>query len=123
LGPPTARATTTIRTAATGHVSFGIELEEAGLLLRIEIVAGIPNHPAKFIVLGTQRSQQAIIGRPINPIVHRAWFEIVLKPMDKVTFAEAQIKHKFSTLATPTIICKGRPPMIFATSTISLIEG
>ena len=123
MGPPTARATTTIRTAATGYVSFGIGFETIVLSLRILIVAGMPNHPAKFMVLGMHNNQQAIIGRPTNPIVQRAWFEIVLKPMDKVTFAEAQIRHKFSTLATPTIICRGRPPMIFATSTISLIEG
>ena len=77
----------------------------------------------KFIVLGMHKSQQATIGKPMNPIVQRAWSEIVLKPMDKVTFADAQIRHKLSTLATPTIICKGRPPMIFATSTMSLIEG
>jgi hypothetical protein len=87
------------------------------------IVAGIPNHPAKFMVRGMHNSQQATIGRPINPIVQRAWLEIVLKPIDKVTFADAQIRHKFSTFATPTMICKGRPPMIFATSTISLIDG
>lgn len=87
------------------------------------IVAGIPNHPAKFMVLGMHSSQQATIGKPMNPIVQRAWLEIVLKPMDKVTFADAQIRHKFNTLAMPTMTCKGRPPMIFATSTISLIEG
>ena len=87
------------------------------------MVAGIPNHPAKFMLRGMQRSQQAIIGRPMNPTVHKAWLEMVLKPIDSVTFADAQIRHKLSTLARPTTICKGKPPMIFATSTISLIEG
>ena len=87
------------------------------------IVAGIPNHPAKFMVLGMHSSQQATIGKPMKPTVQRAWLDMVLKPMDRVTLADAQMRHKLSTLAMPTIICNGTPPMIFATSTISLIEG
>jgi hypothetical protein len=60
------------------------------------IVAGIPNHPAKFMLRGMHNSQQASMGRPMNPMV----LEMVLKPMDKVTFAEAQIKHKLSQFLT-----------------------
>ena len=71
-----------------------------GELLRILIVAGIPNQPAKFMLRGMHNSQQATIGRPMNPTVQSACLEMVLKPMDKVTFAEAQIKHKLSQFLT-----------------------
>jgi hypothetical protein len=40
------------------------------------------------------------MGRPMNPMVQSACLEMVLKPMDKVTFAEAQIKHKLSQFLT-----------------------
>jgi hypothetical protein len=36
------------------------------------------------------------MGRPMNPMVQSACLEMVLKPMDKVTFAEAQIRQRFS---------------------------
>jgi hypothetical protein len=65
-------------------------------LLQMLIVAGIPNHPAKFMLRGMHNSQQASMGRPMNPMVQSACLEMVLKPMDKVTFAEAQIKHRLS---------------------------
>jgi hypothetical protein len=64
------------------------------------IVAGIPNHPAKFMLRGIHSNQQASMGRPMNPMVQSACLEMVLKPMDKVTFAEAQIKHKLSQFLT-----------------------
>jgi hypothetical protein len=60
------------------------------------IVAGMPNHPAKFMLRGIHNSQQASMGRPMNPMVQSACLEMVLKPMDKVTFAEAQIRQRFS---------------------------
>jgi hypothetical protein len=104
------------------------------------IVAGMPNQPAKFMLRGMHNSQQASMGRPMNPMVQSACREMVLKPMDKVTLAEAQIRHKLSqflqesvderfsrrvkrTHAIPTTIASGLPPMTYAASTISLIEG
>jgi hypothetical protein len=66
------------------------------------IVAGIPDHPAKFMVRGKQSNQQTTIGRPMETIEQRAWLEIVLKPMDKVILANAQIRHKLSTFEIPT---------------------
>jgi hypothetical protein len=60
------------------------------------IVAGIPNQPAKLILLGMHNSQQATMGRPMNPIVQTAWSEMVLKPMDSVTLADAPMSIKFN---------------------------
>ena len=87
------------------------------------IVAGIPNQPAKFSDRGMQSSQHMIIGMPMKPTVQRACSVIVLRAIESVTLALAQIKHKFRTCAMPTRISSGLPPMILATSTTSLMEG
>lgn len=86
------------------------------------IVAGMPNQPAKFMLRGIHKSQQATMGRPMNPMVQSACLEMVLKPMDNVTFAEEQMRTKLSQFAIPTTIPNGLPPMMNATSTMSLIE-
>jgi hypothetical protein len=36
----------------------------------------------------------------MNPMVQSACLEMVLKPMDSVTFAEAHIKHRLSQFLT-----------------------
>jgi hypothetical protein len=68
------------------------------------IVAGIPNHPAKFMVRGMHRSQHMTIGMPMKPIVQTAWSVMVFKAMLSVTLAEAQMRQRFRTCATPTTI-------------------
>lgn len=87
------------------------------------ILAGIPNQPAKLRLRGKQSSQPMIIGMPMKPIVHSACSVIVFSAMDSVTLDDAQMRHKFSTCASPTMISSGRPPMTRPTSTTSLILG
>lgn len=87
------------------------------------MVAGIPNHPAKFKLRGMHKIQHMIIGIPMNPIVQSECSVMVFSPIERVTLADAQMRHKFSTCATPTMISSGLPPMILATSTTSLIVG
>jgi hypothetical protein len=87
------------------------------------IVAGIPNHPAKFKLHGIQSNQQMIIEIPMNPIVQTECSVIVLRAMDSVTLPDAQMRHKFSTCATLTMTSKGLTPMSLPTLTTLRIVG
>jgi hypothetical protein len=61
------------------------------------MVAGIPNQPAKFKLRGMQSSQHMIMGMPMKPTVQSACSVIVLRAIESVTLAEAQMRQRLRT--------------------------